>query len=88
MSLRTQVLSSTWVKGPISTMPILCVGGVELMGILVRVPIAEKRHQDQGNSYKKQYLIGAGLQVQIFSPLLSWHEAWQLPVRHSAGGRS
>jgi hypothetical protein len=29
------------------------------------------RHQDQGNSYKGQHLIGAGLKVQRFSPLLS-----------------
>jgi hypothetical protein len=29
------------------------------------------RHQDQGKSYKKQHLIGAGLQVQRFSPLSS-----------------
>jgi hypothetical protein len=29
------------------------------------------RHHDQGKSYKKHYLIGAGLQVQRFSPLSS-----------------
>jgi hypothetical protein len=29
------------------------------------------RHHDQGKSYKKQHLIGAGLQVQRFSPLSS-----------------
>jgi hypothetical protein len=29
------------------------------------------RHHDHGKSYKKQYLIGAGLQVQRFSPLSS-----------------
>jgi hypothetical protein len=29
------------------------------------------RHYDQGNSYKRQHLIGTGLQVQRFSPLLS-----------------
>jgi hypothetical protein len=29
------------------------------------------RHHDQGNSYKGQHLIGAGLQVQRFSPLSS-----------------
>jgi hypothetical protein len=29
------------------------------------------RHHDQGNSYKKQHLIGAGLQVQRFSPFSS-----------------
>jgi hypothetical protein len=32
---------------------------------------AVNRHQDQGKSYKKQHLIGAGLQVQRFSPLSS-----------------
>jgi hypothetical protein len=40
--------------------------------VLVRVSIAEKRHHDQGNSYKG-HLRGAGLQVQKFSPLSSWH---------------
>ena len=33
---------------------------------LVRVPIAVKSHSDQGNFYKEQHLIGAGLQVQRF----------------------
>jgi hypothetical protein len=33
-----------------------------------------------------QHLIGAGLQVQGFCPLLSWWEAWQHPGRHGAGG--
>jgi hypothetical protein len=32
---------------------------------------AVNRHYDQGKSYKKQHLIGAGLQVQKFSPLSS-----------------
>jgi hypothetical protein len=32
------------------------------------------RHYDQDNSYKKQHLIRAGLQVQRFSPLLSRQE--------------
>jgi hypothetical protein len=32
------------------------------------------RHHDHGNSYKGQYLIGAGLQVQRFSPLSSKQE--------------
>jgi hypothetical protein len=31
--------------------------------------IAVNRHHDQGNSYKGQHLIRAGLQVQRFSPL-------------------
>jgi hypothetical protein len=29
--------------------------------VLVKVSIAKNRHHDQGNSYKGQYLIGAGL---------------------------
>jgi hypothetical protein len=32
---------------------------------------AMNRHHDQGKSYKGQHLIGAILQVQRFSPLLS-----------------
>ena len=56
------------------------------MSMLVRVSIAEKRHQDQDNSYKaQQHLIRAGLQVQRFSPLSSWQEAWQCAGRHGAG---
>jgi hypothetical protein len=42
--------------------------------ILVRVSIAVNRHHDQGKSYKGQYLIGSGLQVQKFSPLSSRQE--------------
>jgi hypothetical protein len=41
---------------------------------LVRVSNAVTRHHDQGNSYTRQHLIGAGLQVQRFSPLLSREE--------------
>jgi hypothetical protein len=48
--------------------------------------IAMKRHHDQGKSYKGLHLIGAGLQVQRFSPLSSWWEAWQHPGRHGARG--
>jgi hypothetical protein len=33
-----------------------------------------KRHHDQCKSYKGQFLIGAGLQVQRFSPLSSRQE--------------
>ena len=51
--------------------------------VLVRVSIATKRHHDQGNSYKG-HLIGVGLQVQRFSPLSLWEEAWQHPGRHGA----
>jgi hypothetical protein len=35
---------------------------------------AVNRHHDQGKSYKGQDLIGAGLQVQRFSPLSSRQE--------------
>ena len=41
------------------------------VSVLVRVSIVVKRHCDQGNSYKEQHLIGAGLQFQRFNPL-SW----------------
>jgi hypothetical protein len=33
----------------------------------------------------RKYLIGAGLHVQRFSPLLSWWEAWQHAGKHDAG---
>jgi hypothetical protein len=42
----------------------------------LKVSVTVKRHQDCGNYYKGKYLIGAGLQVQKFCPLLSWQEAW------------
>jgi hypothetical protein len=42
--------------------------------VLVKVSIAVKRDHDQSNSYKGQHLIGAGLQVQRFSPLSSRQE--------------
>ena len=51
--------------------------------VLARVSIAVKRHHDQGNSYKGQHLIWAGLQILRSSPLSSW-EAWQHPGRHGA----
>jgi hypothetical protein len=38
------------------------------------------RHHDQGKSYKKQHLIGAGLQVQRFSPLSSRWEHGSIQV--------
>jgi hypothetical protein len=38
---------------------------------LLRFSIAVNRHHNQGNSYKGQHLIGAGLQVLRFSPLSS-----------------
>jgi hypothetical protein len=46
--------------------------------------ITVKRHHDQGNSYKGEHLIGAGLQFQRFNPLSSWWEVWQLLGRHGA----
>jgi hypothetical protein len=49
--------------------------------VLDRISIAVKRHHDQGNSYNGQHLIRASLQIQRFSPLVSWQEAWQLPGR-------
>jgi hypothetical protein len=54
--------------------------------MLVMVFIAVNRHYDQGNSYKVQHSIKADLQVQRFSPLLSWQEAWQAAGRRGAGG--
>jgi hypothetical protein len=47
--------------------------------------IALKRHHNQGNSYKGQYLIGAGLQFQRFRPLSSWQKAWPHLGKHGAG---
>jgi len=48
--------------------------------------MAVNNHHDQGNSYKAQLLIGAGLQCQSFSPLSSKQEAWQHPGRPGVGG--
>ena len=45
-----------------------------------------KRYHDQGNSYKGQYSTGVALQVQMFSPLFLWWEAWKQLGRHGAGG--
>ena len=44
--------------------------------VLVRVSTVEKRHPGQGNSYKGQHLIGAGLQVQS---IIIKAGAWQHP---------
>jgi hypothetical protein len=57
-----------------------------MKAFLVRVSIAVKRHHDHNNSYKRKHLIEAGLQLQRFSPLLSWWEMWQSTGRHSAEG--
>ena len=59
--------------------------------LLVRVSTAVKRHHNQGSSYKEQYLVEAGLQVQVldngmFSPLSSWQEAQKHLGRHGTGG--
>jgi hypothetical protein len=48
--------------------------------VLVRVSIAVKRHHNLGDSDRGKHLVGAGLQLQRFSPL------WQHPGRHSPGG--
>ena len=57
-----------------------------LPDVLVSVSVAVKRHHNQGNSYKRQHLIGAALKVLRFSPLSSWQEAWQYLGRHGTGG--
>ena len=54
--------------------------------VLVRVSIAVKRHHDQGNFYKGQYLIKAALQLQRFGQSTSWQEACQHPRWHGACG--
>jgi hypothetical protein len=41
--------------------------------ILIMVSIAVKRHHDQGNSYKGQYLVGVGLQVQSIIIMVGKH---------------
>ena len=45
-----------------------------------------KRNHVEGNSYKRQHLTGAGLQVLRCNLLSSQKEAWQCPGRHSTGG--
>jgi hypothetical protein len=47
--------------------------------------IAVKRHHDHGNSCKRRYLIGSGLQLQKFIPLSSWRGSWWHIGKHSAG---
>jgi hypothetical protein len=59
---------------------------VSLLSVFPLGFIAVKRHHDQGNFYKGQYLVGAGLQFQRFSPSSSWWEAWQHPGRHGSRG--
>lgn len=45
-------------------------------GCLNQYSISVKRRHDQGNSYKRKLLIGAGSQPQGLSPLSSWQEKW------------
>jgi hypothetical protein len=44
-----------------------------------------KRHHDRSNYYNGKHLIGAGLQIETFNPLLSWEEAWWHAGRQGAG---
>jgi hypothetical protein len=53
---------------------------------LARVSIVVKRHHDQCNSFKGQYVIGAGIEFQGFNPLSLWQETWQHPGRNDNGG--
>ena len=57
----------------------LSASASQVLGLKVCTTTAQK-----GKSYKR-HLIEAGLQVQRFSPLSSWQEAWQRPGRHGAG---
>jgi hypothetical protein len=45
-----------------------------------------KRCHDQGKFYKGKHLIGVGLQIQRFSLLSSWWEAWQHTGSLGGGG--
>lgn len=44
-----------------------------------------KVYHDHDNSYKGKYLIGTGVQLQMFNPLSSLWEAWQNEGRLGAG---
>ena len=44
-----------------------------------------KKHHDRSNSYKENHLIRARLQIQRFSPLSSFQEAWWCAGRHGTG---
>jgi hypothetical protein len=44
-----------------------------------------KRNNVHDHSYKEKYLIGAGFQLQKFSLLSSWQEAWQHVSKRGAG---
>ena len=40
------------------------------------------------DSYNREHLIGSGLQLQRFCPLLSWQGDWWYPGRGDAGLQS
>ena len=44
-----------------------------------------KRHNDQGNSYKRQQFNWGWLAGSDVQQLSSWQEAWQHPGRHGGG---
>ena len=69
-----RVTEGSIIRGEIGVS--LRLAGQTLIDNLVRVSIAMKRHHDQDNSYTSKHFIGAALQVQRFSPLSSWQEAW------------
>jgi hypothetical protein len=66
--------------------------GTELAGsfliYLSQCSIAVKRHHDQGNSYKRKHLIGAGLQsivilagsMAVYRQIQCWKSSWELYV--------
>ncbi|EDL18459.1 mCG1033067, partial [Mus musculus] len=58
----------------------------EPRGYLCHCSFAVRRHHDHCTSYKGKHLIGAALQFQRFSPLLSWQETWQHAGGHGAAG--
>ena len=57
----------------------------QFQAVLVQISIAVKSNHNQGNSHKGHHLVGAGLQLQSFSPLLSWWEPWRCAGRRGAG---
>ena len=61
---------SVLVRAPVTAMKHHDQNKLRRKGCL-GVSISVKRHHSQSNSYKEKHLIGAGLQVQRFSPLSS-----------------
>ena len=57
---------------------------LDMTSALVRVAV--KGYHDQVISYRGQHLIGAGLQVQTFSPVSLLWGAWQCVGRQGARG--